>query len=65
MQGDNIGALTSGGYAPSLKQSIGQGYVPIEYAAEGTEIQVNVRGNLIPAKITKMPFLKPKTKTGK
>ena len=60
--GEKIGVLSSGGYAPSLKQSIGQGYVPIEYAAEGTEIQVNVRGNNIAAKITKMPFLKPQTK---
>lgn len=60
--GDKIGVLSSGGFSPSLKQSIGQGYVPIDYAAEGTEIQVNVRGNLIPAQITKMPFLKPKTK---
>ncbi len=63
--GEKIGVLSSGGYAPSLKQSIGQGYVPIGYASEGTEIQVNVRGNLIPARITKMPFLKPKTKSGK
>lgn len=61
-QGEKIGTLTSGGFSPTLKQSIGQGYVPVEYAAEGTEIQVVVRGNAIPAKITKMPFLKPKTK---
>lgn len=60
--GEKIGVLSSGGYAPSLKQSVGQGYVPMEYAAEGTEIQVNVRGSNISAKITKMPFLKPKTK---
>lgn len=65
LAGDKIGILSSGGFSPSLKQSIGQGYVPIDYAAEGTEIQVNVRGNLIAAKIAKMPFLKPKTKTGK
>lgn len=60
--GQKIGVLSSGGYAPSLKQSIGQGYVPVEYAVEGTEIQVNVRGNNIAAKIAQMPFLKPKTK---
>lgn len=63
MSGVKIGVLSSGGFSPSLKQSIGQGYVPVEYAAEGKEIQVSVRGNLIPAKIAKMPFLKPKTKT--
>ena len=63
--GDKIGVLSSGGFSPTLKQSIGQGYVPIEYAAEGTEIQVNVRGNNIPARVAKMPFVKPRTKTGK
>lgn len=63
--GEVIGIMTSGGYSPTLKQSIGQGYVPIEYAAEGTKIFVVVRGNKISAKITKMPFLKPRTKTGK
>jgi aminomethyltransferase len=63
MSGLKIGVLSSGGFSPTLKQSIGQGYVPIEYATEGTEIQVSVRGNHIPAKIAKMPFLKPKTKT--
>lgn len=62
MSGEKIGSLSSGGFSPTLKQSIGQGYVPIEYATICTDIQVSVRGNLIPAKIDKLPFLKPKTK---
>lgn len=64
VSGEKIGVLTSGGYAPSLKQSIGQGYVPVEFSAEGTDVLVSVRGNSITARITKMPFLKPKTKKG-
>jgi aminomethyltransferase len=63
--GEKIGALTSGGFGPTLKQSVGQAYVPVDYAAEGTELQVVVRGQAIPAKVMPMPFLKPKTKTGK
>ncbi|HNQ91421.1 MAG TPA: glycine cleavage system aminomethyltransferase GcvT [Alphaproteobacteria bacterium] len=62
MDGQKIGALTSGGFSPTLKQSIGQAYVPIEYAFEGTELWVDVRGRRIPARIAKMPFVKPKTK---
>ncbi len=62
MASEKIGALSSGGFSPTLKQSIGQGYVPVEYTTIGTEIQLKVRGNLIPAKISQMPFLKPKTK---
>jgi aminomethyltransferase len=61
--GEKIGALSSGGFSPTLKASIGQGYVPVEYAAPETGIFVNVRGNNIPAKIVKMPFIPAKTKT--
>jgi len=60
--GKKIGTLTSGGFSPTLKQSIGQAYVPVSYAALGTEILVDVRGRQIPARITNMPFVKPKTK---
>ncbi len=61
-QGEVIGHLTSGGFSPSLGISIGQGYVPIEYAVAGTKIFVNVRGRNIEAQIAKMPFLPAKTK---
>lgn len=60
-----IGALTSGGHSPSLKESIGLGYVQSEYAAEGTEIFVNVRGRNIEAVIAKAPFMAAKTKSMK
>jgi aminomethyltransferase len=60
--GEKIGALSSGGFSPTLKASIGQGYVPLEYAEPETEVFVNVRGNAIAAKIVKMPFVQPRTK---
>lgn len=58
-----IGALTSGGHSPTLKQSIGQGYVDIAYAAPGTKLFVNVRGRDIAAEVATMPFVPAKTKT--
>lgn len=60
-----IGKLTSGGFAPSLKMSIGQGYVPIQYAAPGTKISVIVRGSPIDAEIAPLSFLMPKTSPAK
>ncbi len=57
-----IGALTSGTFSPTLKQAIGQGYVPTEYAKEGTQILVHVRGNNILAEVVPMPFIQPKVK---
>lgn len=64
-QDEKIGELTSGGYSPSLKESIGQGYVPIEYADAGTKIFVNVRGRNIAAEVATMPFLPARTKSAK
>lgn len=63
MKGEKIGALTSGGFSPSLKESIGQGYVPIEFSAAETEVFVRVRGKDIRAIIQNMPFINPKTKS--
>ncbi len=58
-----IGALTSGGYAPSLELAIGQGYVPMDYVEIGTKIFVNVRGRNIAAEISAMPFRDARTKS--
>ena len=58
-----IGMLTSGGFSPSLKQAIGQGYVESAFAADDTPVFVQVRGRNIEAKIDKMPFVEAKTKS--
>ena len=63
--GKAIGALTSGGFSPTLKEAIGQGYVQTEHASAGTRIQVNVRGRNIPAEVHKMPFIPAQTKSMK
>ncbi len=60
-----IGALTSGGFSPSLKESIGQGYIETKYANTGTKIFVNVRGKNIPAQVEAMPFRPARTKSMK
>lgn len=61
-EGIKIGVLSSGGFSPSLKYAVGQGYVPSEYAAEGTDVSVVVRGTPLPARVAKMPFVQPRTK---
>lgn len=57
-----IGILTSGGFSPSLQCAVGQGYVPENLARVGSPVFVHVRGRNIPAEITDMPFIQPKTK---
>lgn len=63
--GEKIGALTSGGFSPSLKDSIGMGYIETAMAATGTNIFVHVRGRDIPAQIVSMPFVPARTKMKK
>lgn len=56
--GSLIGELTSGVFSPSLKEGIGMGYLPVEYAKVGTELDIDVRGRKFPAKVVKKPFYK-------
>ncbi len=50
--------VTSGSPAPYLKKNIGMAYVPAEFANEGQEIHIDVRGKLVGAQIVKTPFYK-------
>ena len=51
-----IGRVTSGGYSPTLDRSIGLGYVPTDHAAVGSRFQVDIRGRLVEAEVTTLPF---------
>ena len=53
-----VGKVTSGSPAPYLKKNIGMAYVPTEFASEGQQIQIDVRGKLVGARIVKTPFYK-------
>jgi aminomethyltransferase len=56
--GREIGAVTSGGFCPSLKRGMGLGYVPPELAAAGTGLEVDVRGEKVAARVVQRPFYK-------
>ncbi|MFN3826641.1 MAG: glycine cleavage system aminomethyltransferase GcvT [Micavibrio sp.] len=64
-QNQVIGMLTSGGHSPTLKSSIGMGYVSAGYAETGTRIFVTVRGNSIAAEVAALPFIPARTKSAK
>jgi aminomethyltransferase len=57
-EGNEIGVVTSGTLSPCLQKPIGMGYVPVEFAAPGTEIQVLANRKSLPAQVVKMPFYK-------
>lgn len=56
--GKEVGQVTSGGYAPWLDKNIGLGYVPVDLASVGTELDILIREKLVPAKVVSTPFYK-------
>jgi aminomethyltransferase len=60
INGERVGQVTSGSPAPYLKKNIGLAYVPTEFAKEGQEIQIDVRGRAVGAQIVPTPFYKRK-----
>lgn len=51
-----LGEVTSGSHSPTLDRSIGLGYVPTEYSAVGTRFEIDVRGRIVEAEVTNLPF---------
>jgi aminomethyltransferase len=58
--GERVGRVTSGSPAPYLKKNIGMAYVPAEMANEGRELQIDVRGRAVAARVVATPFYKRK-----
>lgn len=57
-EGNVIGRVTSGTQSPSLKKSIGLGYVNTAFSKVGTEIYISIRNQKVKAEVKKAPFLK-------
>lgn len=55
--GTALGAVTSGGFSPTLQAPISIGYVAASHAAPGTELHVILRGKPVPAAVTPLPFV--------
>ena len=53
---DQIGAITSGGFGPTVGAPIAMGYVPSDYSTDGTEIFAELRGKRLPVTVAPMPF---------
>jgi glycine cleavage system aminomethyltransferase T len=64
-RGENVGRVTSACHSPRLEKNIGYAMVPIELAALGTELQVDVAGDMREAVVVQMPFIDPKKETAK
>jgi aminomethyltransferase len=55
--GRAIGTVTSGGFGPTLNAPIAMGYVETAFAADGTALDLMVRGKALPARVVPLPFV--------
>jgi len=56
-EGRVIGRVTSGGFGPSVNGPVAMGYVETAYAADGTRLNLMVRGQALPAVVAPLPFV--------
>jgi aminomethyltransferase len=52
-----IGAVTSGGFGPTLNAPVAMGYLPSPLAVSGTPAFAEVRGQRLPLRVSPMPFV--------
>jgi len=55
--GERVGVVTSGSFSPTLGTSIAMAYLPVDLAAPGTELDVDVRGRVVRATVVRRPFV--------
>jgi aminomethyltransferase len=51
-----VGRVSSGSFSPTLQRPIALGYVEPSLASPGTQLQIDIRGDRLPARVVKLPF---------
>lgn len=57
MDGNVIGVVTSGGFGPTFGGPVAMGYVPKEHSAQGSKVQLLIRGKAHEATVAATPFV--------
>src|SRR5712692_10447456 len=52
-----IGAVTSGGFGPSINTPVAMGYLPASHATPGGLVFAELRGQRLPLRVAPMPFV--------
>jgi aminomethyltransferase len=56
-EGRSIGAVTSGGFGPSVSGPVALGYIETAFATTGTPVDLIVRGKIVPGQVVDLPFV--------
>jgi aminomethyltransferase len=54
---EQIGAVTSGGFGPSINAPVAMGYLPASHAGIGGLVFAELRGQRLPLRVAAMPFV--------
>jgi len=57
--GEVVGYVTSGGYSHYTQKSIAFGFLPLELASEGRQLEIEILGEMIPARLYTAPLFDP------
>ncbi|MBW4709799.1 glycine cleavage system aminomethyltransferase GcvT [Roseobacter sp. YSTF-M11] len=57
-----IGAVTSGGFGPTVGGPVAMGYVAARHAEQGTQLYGDLRGKRMPVEVVRLPFVPAKFK---
>ena len=58
IEGELLGVVTSGSPSPTLKKNIAMALVPAADTVHGNEVAVEIRGQLVRARVVATPFYK-------
>ena len=61
INGQIVGRVTSGGFGYTLESSIAYAYLPIEHAAPGTEVDIDVFGSWVEGTVMTEPLFDPRS----
>lgn len=56
VDGGPVGGVTSGTFSPTFEKALGMAYVPADIAEPGRQVEIEVRGRRLPARLVALPF---------
>jgi len=58
-EGEVVGFVTSGGYSHHAQKSIAYGFLPVDLASEDRQVEIEILGEMIPARLYSKPLFDP------